>query len=130
TARCSTFKADFRYTSNTVFDSFVWPQAPSARSIRKVADAAVELRKLRSALRSKHHLSFRELYRTLELPGDHPLKDAHAALDEAVKGAYGMTKGADPLAFLLALNHEASQLAAAGETVLGPGMPEFTNDRK
>jgi len=31
----------------------------------------------------------RALYRTLELPGRHPLKDAHAALDAAVLAAYG-----------------------------------------
>ena len=130
TARCSTFKADFRYTSNSVFDSFVWPQAPSAKNIRKIADAAAALRKLRNALRTKHALSFRELYRSLELPGDHPLKDAHAALDESVRSAYGMTKGADPLAFLLALNQEASEKEADGGTVRGPGLPEFIQDRK
>lgn len=130
TARCSTFKADFRYTSNTVFDSFVWPQAPSARSIRRVADAAVALRQLRNALRAKHNLSFRELYRSLELPGEHPLKEAHAALDEAVRAAHGMTKGTDPLAFLLALNQEAAEKQADGATVAGPGLPEFVQDRK
>src|SRR5262249_37298382 len=27
-ARCSTLKGDFRYTSDTVFDSFPWPQSP------------------------------------------------------------------------------------------------------
>jgi hypothetical protein len=31
----------------------------------------------------------RALYRTLELPGKNPLKDAHAALDAAVLAAYG-----------------------------------------
>jgi len=31
----------------------------------------------------------RALYRTLELPGQNPLKDAHAALDAAVLDAYG-----------------------------------------
>jgi len=31
----------------------------------------------------------RAVYRTLELPGRHPLKDAHAALDAAVLAAYG-----------------------------------------
>jgi hypothetical protein len=129
-ARRSTFKADFRSTSNTVFDSFVWPQPPSARSIRRVTDAAAALRKLRNSLRAKHNLSFRELYRSLELPGEHPLKEAHAALDEAVGAAYGMTKGTDPLAFLLALNQEAAEQEADGATVAGPGLPEFVQDRK
>lgn len=130
TERCSTFKADFRYTSNTVFDSFLWPQTPSARSVRRVADAAVALRKLRHSLRAKHDVTFRELYRSLEMPGDHPLKEAHEALDDAVRGAYGMTKGADPLAFLLALNQEAAEKEGDGGTVLGPGLPDFIQDRK
>jgi len=129
TNRCSTLTERFRYTSNTVFDSFVWPQSPSAKSIRKVADAAVSLRKLRNKLREKHGLTYRELYRSMELPGDHALKDAHAALDDAVRGAYGMTKSVDPLAFLLALNQEVAEKEAEGETVMGPGLPDFVKDR-
>lgn len=121
TNRCSTLTERFRYTSNTVFDSFAWPQGASTRSIRKVAHAAVALRKLRHSLRTKHNLSLRELYRSLELPGDHPLKEAHDALDDAVRGAYGMPKSADPLAFLLALNQEAAEKEANDGTVLGQG---------
>ena len=128
--RCSTLKSDYRYTSNTVFDSFVWPQSPSIKSIRKVADAAVALRKLRRSLCAMHNLSFRDLYRSQELPGEHPLKDSHAALDEAVRSAYGMARNADPLSFLLALNQEAAEKESGGAAVLGPGLPDFVNDRK
>ena len=46
----------------------------------------------------------RALYRTLELPGANPLKDAHAALDAAVLAAYGFSAKKDLLAQLLALN--------------------------
>jgi hypothetical protein len=98
--RCSTLKSDPRYTSNTVFDTFPWPQKPSAKAIKAVAVAAVALRKMRNELRTKHNLSLRELYRSLELPGDHALKAADAALDEAVRKAYGMTAAEDPLAYL------------------------------
>lgn len=49
---------------------------------------------------------FRDLYRTLELPGENPLKAAHEALDSAVRAAYGMRPEEDPLTFLLALNGE------------------------
>lgn len=129
TNRCSTLTERFRYTSNTVFDSFVWPQSPSVKSIRKVADTAIALRKLRNALRAKHDMSFRELYRTLELPGSHPLKDAHASLDDAVRAAYRMTGAADPLAFLLALNQEVADKEADGQAIQAPGLPEFINQR-
>jgi hypothetical protein len=126
--RCSTLKSDFRYTSNTVFDSFPWPQEPTATAVKRVADAAVALRTKRNELRAKHNLSFRELYRSLELPGDHPLKDAHSNLDEAVRAAYGMSKTAEPLAVLLELNAQLAAAEANGDPVQGPGLPNFISD--
>lgn len=126
--RCSTLKSDFRYTSNTVFDSFPWPQHPSINDVKRIAKATVSLRKIRNELRTKHDLSFRELYRSLELPGDHPLKDAHAGLDAAVRAAYGMTKTADPLATLLALNAQVVAAEAEDEPVQGPGLPACITD--
>lgn len=125
--RCSTLKSDFRYTSNTVFDTFPWPQRPTKKACERVATAAVELRKCRERLRSKRQQSFREIYRTLELPGEHPLKDAQSALDEAVASAYGMPKRAEPLQFLLTLNLEVATLEAEGGEVTGPGLPRGIN---
>lgn len=127
--RCSTLKGDPRYTSNTVFDSFAWPQAPSLKAVQKVAAAAVELRKLRSSLKLEHDMSFRELYRTLELPGASPLKDAHDKLDEAVRAAYGMKKSDDPLSFLLDLNQAVANKEDAAEAVVGPGLPPIVRDK-
>jgi hypothetical protein len=129
TNRCSTLTGRYRYTSNTVFDSFPWPQKATAAAVAKVAKAAVELRALRWKLKADHDLSLRELYRSLEVPGAHPLKDAHAKLDQAVREAYGMPKSADPLAFLLKLNAEVAAKEAAGEPVLGPGLPPTIKDR-
>jgi MmeI, target recognition domain/Eco57I restriction-modification methylase len=54
--RCSTLKADPRYTSNTVFDTFPWPQAPSEKQIRAVCEAAVALRLARRAIMKEHDL--------------------------------------------------------------------------
>jgi SAM-dependent methyltransferase len=126
--RCSTLKSDFRYTSNTVFDTFPWPQEPTSTAARRVADAATELRNKRNGLRAKYNLSFRELYRSLELPGDHPLKDAHETVDDAVRIAYGITPEQDPLAFLLDLNAQVAAAEAKGETVRGPGLPSFISE--
>ncbi|MGP7984291.1 DNA methyltransferase [Rhodoblastus sp.] len=129
TNRCSTLKSDYRYTSNTVFDTFPWPQKPSAKAIKAVAVAAVALRAKRAELRAKHNLSLRDLYRSLELPGDHPLKAAHAVLDDAVRKAYGMSPTADPLAFLLDLNAEVAEAEANGDAVQGSGLPSVIHDR-
>lgn len=128
--RCSTMKSDPRYTSNTVFDSFAWPQKPTMAQVKKVAKQAVALRKMREELRLKHNLSLRELYRTLELPGAHPLKAAHEALDTAVREAYGMSKKTDPLEFLLKLNGQIAAAEKAGEPIEGPGLPSFVSDPK
>lgn len=128
--RCSTMKSDPRYTSNTVFDSYPWPQKPTLAQVKKVAKQAVALRELREELRQKHNLSLRELYRSLELPGAHPLKKAHEALDSAVREAYGMTKKTDPLEFLLKLNGDVLAAEKAGKPVEGPGLPSFVSDPK
>ena len=127
--RCSTLTARFRYTSNTVFDSFPWPQSPTANAVNKVAKAAVALRHLRNTLKAKHNLSLRELYRTLELPGAHPLKTAHLVLDQAVREAFGMKKSGDPLPFLLDLNSKVAAAETAKKAVTGPGLPSVIKVR-
>jgi hypothetical protein len=65
----------------------------------------------------------RAVYRTLELPGANPLKDAHAALDAAVLAAYGFDAKKDLLAQLLALNLEVAGKLEKGEAVAAPGIP-------
>jgi hypothetical protein len=127
--RCSTLTERFRYTSNTVFDTFPWPQKPTAKDIEAVAKAARELRKRRNDMRAKRKQSFREMYRTLELPGSNPLKDAHATLDKAVRNAYSMGKTADPLAFLLELNHRLTESERRGEAIQGPGLPSSVKNK-
>ena len=90
-AKCSKLKSDFRYTPQSVFDTFPWPQGPSVAQIEAVAAAGCEVRRIRADALPKIKGGLRALYRTLELPGKNPLKDAHAALDAAVLDAYGLT---------------------------------------
>jgi hypothetical protein len=122
-ARCSTLTARFRYTSDTVFDSFPWPQAAGAKQVAAVARASVEVRMLRRDLARRHAQNLRALYASMEEPGQHPLKDAHAALDAAVRAAYGMGPRKDPLAFLLELNEACAEREAEGKAIVGPGLP-------
>jgi SAM-dependent methyltransferase len=102
--KCSKLKSDFRYTPESVFDTFPWPQSPTKKQIDAVAAAAVSVRKVRSAALQQIDGGLRALYRTLELPGKNPLKDAHAALDAAVLAAYGFDAKKDLLSQLLDLN--------------------------
>lgn len=126
--RCSTLKGDFRYTSDTVFDAFPWPQSPTPAQVEAVAVAAVSLRALRRKVMQDNGWSFRELYRTLDLPGANPLKAAHDALDTAVRVAYGMGPKEDPLTFLLALNGELADQETNGQPIVGPGLPLSVKD--
>ncbi len=122
-ARCSTLESRFRYTSDTVFDSFPWPQTPTRPQIETVAKEAVALRQLRREVMAKMNWSLRDLYRTLEEPGSNPLRDAQARLDTAVRAAYAMPKDVDILAFLLALNQTCAAKETAGEKITPPGLP-------
>ena len=122
-ACCSTLKGDFRYTSNTVFDTFPWPQSPTLKQVKAVAAAAVSLRKLRTNLMQQNNYTLRELYRTLELPGANPLKDAHAELDATVRAVYGVKKNQKPLPFLLELNHQLAKRESQTKPITPPGLP-------
>ena len=72
----------------------------------------------------------RALYRTLELPGANPLKDAHAALDTAVLTAYGFSAKRDLLAQLLALNQVVAAKIEKGEPITAPGVRKNYPDSK
>jgi len=123
TERCSTLTARFRYTSDTVFDSFPFPQSPTLAQAKKVAAAAVKLRELRRKVMTENQWSLRELYRTHDLPGDNPLRKAQAELDAAVREAYGMKAKEDSLKFLLELNFAVAEREAQGLNVVAPGLP-------
>jgi len=112
-ARGSTLKGDQNYTSDTVFDTFPWPQTPTRVQVESVAKAAVALRQLHRDVMAKMNWSLRDIYRTLEEPGANPLRDTQARLGESVRAAYGMASDADILAFLLDLNGACAAREAA-----------------
>lgn len=123
TTKCSKLTERFRYTPESVFDTFPWPQSPTDAQIEAVAAAGREIRRIRAEALAYHRTSLRALYRTLELPGKNPLKDAHAALDAAVLSAYGFDPRGDLLAQILALNLAVAQRIQAGQPVTAPGVP-------
>jgi hypothetical protein len=122
-ANCSKLTERFRYTPESIFDTYPWPQSPSTSQVDAVAGAGREVRRIRSEALRNIRGGLRGVYRTLELPGKSPLKDAHAALDAAVQQAYGLSAKKDLLAQLLALNHDVAQRIERGESVTAPGVP-------
>jgi hypothetical protein len=130
TTKCSKLAERFRYTPPSVFDTFPWPQTATVKQIDTVAAAARELRRVRAEALPKIKGGLRALYRTLELPGANPLKDAHAALDTAVLTAYGFNPKRDLLAQLLALNQAVAAKIENAESVTAPGVPKNYPDAK
>jgi hypothetical protein len=124
-AKCSKLKSDFRYTPESVFDTFPWPQAPTEKQIDAIAAAGGEIRRIRAEALQTMHGGLRALYRTLDLPGKNPLRDAHARLDAAVLAAYGFSAKADLLQQLLDLNRAVAARVGAGGTATAPGLPPY-----
>jgi methylase of polypeptide subunit release factors len=113
-----------RYTPNTVYDTFPWPQNPKSGQVKAVADAARALHEYRrNVMATKEEITLRRMYRSLETPGKNPLKDLHTTLDKAVMDAYGFDSKGDLLAQLLALNESVAARINAGEPVTAPGIP-------
>jgi len=128
-AKCSTLKGDFRYTGDTVFDTFVWPQKPNEDQIRAVANIDVELRNLRGQILVENEWGLKQLYSSLETPGENPLRDVHQRLDLAVADAYGF-QGGDVLGFLLDYNLSAASVELSKKVIVWPGLPTLIKNRE
>ena len=111
---------DLRYTSNTVFDTFPWPQAPSDGDVKKIVIAAGELLSFRKE-RVSAGIPLGQQYSSLRDPGRNPLKELHERLDEAVFTAYRFDRHEDVLEQLLALNFDVASEWAKGREPRGPG---------
>ena len=129
-ARCSTLKGDWRYTSDTVYNTFPWPQNPTKKQIAEVARLAKDLRDKRNEFMIEHHLALRDLYRIMDDTPNNPISDIQNRLDNAVRDAYGMRRDADILEFLLDLNYKVYNKERNGERVQGPGLPTKIKDKK
>ena len=135
-AKCSTLGTGYRYTANTVWDTFPFPQSPTQKQIKAVAAAAIKLREYRTDAMTKSQCSLRDLYKTLDFVGKNPLQELHEALDKAVATAYleGNTHislnlnsliSVEILQFLLNLNLQVAAKEAKGEVVTGAGLPAW-----
>ena len=129
--KCSTMKGDWRYTTDSVWDTFPWPQQPTTTQIETVAQAAKALRDERNWIMQENHWSLRDLYRIIEKPGKNPIRDLQTILDHAVAAAYKFNEKQDLLEQLLALNFSVSAREERGEPVQSPGLPDwYTNKEK
>ena len=121
--KCSKLKSDFRYTPESVFETFPWPQNATNEQIDAVVEAGRSMRRLRRNALKTVGGGLRAVYRTLEIAGKNPLRDAHAALDTAVMAAYGFSAKRDLLAQLLKLNLDIAAQIATRQCAIAPGIP-------
>jgi hypothetical protein len=123
--QCKSSKLTERFRfGEGIWNTFPWPQTATVKAIAAVAVAARDVRRVRAQALPTLKGGLRALYRTLELPGANPLKDAHAALDAAVLTAYGFNTRKDMLVQLLALNQEVAFQIEHGDPVIAPGVPK------
>ena len=128
-ARCSTLKGDWRYTSDSVFDSFPWPQNPTVKQIEEVAKQAKALRDKRNEVMQKYNYTLRQLYRFMDDTPENPVSEIQGRLDKAVREAYGVNMETDILQYLLNLNGRLYEREQRGESVQGPGLPNKVKDK-
>ncbi len=121
--KCSTLEGRYRYTTDSVWDTFPWPQTPTKKQIEKVTKAAQTLHEQRTKTLKDYNMSLRDLYRLIEQPGKNAIRDLHEKLDAAVMEAYGFSKDKDVLEQLLELNLEVAGKEKRGEKVRGAGLP-------
>jgi len=121
--KCSTLEERLRYTTESVWDTFPWPQSPTEKQIENIAKASKALRDERNNVMDAGKLSLRDVYRNLEKPGKNSIRDLQQALDKAVLEAYGFNATADLLTQLLELNYQVSAKEEKGEEVQSPGLP-------
>jgi hypothetical protein len=128
-ARCSTLEERPRYTSDTVFDSFPWPQHPSVENVEAISACGVELRLKRREIMKRDSISLRDIYRLIETTPQNPISGLQAKLDREVKRAYGMTVKSNVLLHLLELNESLYSKEQKGKAIEAPGLPSFLTDK-
>ena len=123
-------KVDSDYTSDTVFDTFPWPQSPTKKQIKQVAAKPLHFVALRREIMEQAMVIPCGIFiaRSKSQGRIHFVMLTHGLMP-AVRAAYGMSADADPLAFLLALNLELAAKEKDGKTITPPGLPLPESER-
>ncbi|MDB9495376.1 N-6 DNA methylase, partial [Spirulina major CS-329] len=123
-AQSSTLKGDTRYTHNTCFETFPFPQTPTPKIVEKIRATATALHEYRSEQMERKQWGITKLYNAYFDEPASQLYKLHQQLDKLVLQAYGFKPNDDLLEKLLTLNLELAAKEEAGETVIGPWAPQ------
>ncbi|MCL1462915.1 class I SAM-dependent DNA methyltransferase [Argonema galeatum] len=120
-AQSSTLKADTRYTHNTCFETFPFPQNCSEKIKTEIRAAMQAIHDYRTEQMERKQWGITQLYNQFFNEPTSQLAKLHAQLDQLVCKAYGIKSNDDPLKFLLELNFEVANRESQGLSVVAPG---------
>jgi SAM-dependent methyltransferase len=119
-AQRSTIKSDTRYTPTTCFETFPFPQSPTAKLVEQIRTAARSLHDYRTTWMERQQWGITRMYNEWFHEPSSELFKLHAKLDRLVMQAYGFSAEDDILDRLLRLNLELAERERQGEPVVGP----------
>jgi hypothetical protein len=122
-AQSSTLEDRTRYTLSTCFQTFPFPQTPTADIVQAIRDKAQQLHHYRSDQMEQKQWGITKLYNAYFHEPASQLYQLHKELDALVLQAYGFSPDDDLLEKLLALNLELAAKEQRGEPVIGPWDP-------
>ncbi|MEA5579719.1 DNA methyltransferase [Nodularia harveyana UHCC-0300] len=122
-AQSSTLKGDTRYTHNSCFETFPFPQNPDAKLVNKIRSKAEEIHQYRTQQMELKQWGITTLYNKFFNEPSSQLYQLHEQLDKLVMQAYIFKIKDDILEKLLTLNLELAEKEKQGEIVIGPWSP-------
>jgi len=126
-AQSSTLGETTRYTHNTCFETFPFPQNCPEKTKTQIRAAMQALHDYRTEQMERKQWGITQLYNQFFAEPSSQLAKLHAQLDQLVRQAYGIKANDDPLQFLLELNFEVAQRETQGLPVVSPGLSVVKN---
>jgi type II restriction/modification system DNA methylase subunit YeeA len=122
-AQSSTLEDRTRYTHNTCFETFPFPQTPDAKLVNQIRAKAEELHQYRTQQMETKQWGITTLYNKFFNEPTSQLYKLHEQLDKFVMQAYGFNSSNDILEKLLELNLELAEKEKRGESIIGCWAP-------
>ncbi|QCS50775.1 class I SAM-dependent DNA methyltransferase [Picosynechococcus sp. PCC 11901] len=119
-AQSSTLEDRTRYTHNTCFETFPFPQVAIAKLTQQIRQAMIDLHNYRTAQMEAKQWGITKLYNAFFDEPASQLHKLHKKLDALVLKAYGFKKDDDILEKLLGLNLALAEKEKNGENIVGP----------
>ncbi|ALB43460.1 restriction endonuclease subunit M [Anabaena sp. WA102] len=122
-AQSSTLGETTRYTHNTCFETFPFPQTADIKIVQQIRTKTEELHQYRTQQMETKQWGITTLYNKFFHEPSSQLYKLHQQLDKLVMSAYNFQANDDILEKLLILNLELAEKEKQGIKIIGPGSP-------